>query len=276
MITTADPIRYTGRSYDPATGTIELGPGHDTAAPAAWQLYAKGAMLSGFISHGSGMGASCLLDLLGHSALASGCTVVWQADPQGGVASPALVDAVDAAARSMSETRALIEEACGLFEKRAAAQRRRGVRGFTPSPTEPGLLILMEEFEHLAADRQIRSSLEKIATNGMHRSEHVGIAFAAVVGPVRHATFGGSPHLRAMIGHNQVYLHQTGRAPLGLPDLLDRIPQVPGLGFHKVAHQAVNRSGGVDFFRARYLGDAADTRRWFAQLPAHRPVLPGV
>lgn len=267
---TTDSIPYTGPAYHPATGAIDMGPGQD-GGHAAWQLYAEDTMLSGFISHRAGMGASRLLDLIGHSALATGNTVVWHADLQRGLHSPALAAAADRAAGTPDQVRTMIFEVCGLAEDRAAAQRRRGERGFTPSPGDPGLLILVEEFGNVVADPAVRAALEQFTADRFHRFEHLGIAFAVTVQHPELRSFGHSEPIRRAVGHNQVYLHQASRLSELRVDVLDRIPAVPGYGCHRRATD--HGAGELTVFRARHLGEAEATRRWFAALPAGRPVL---
>jgi hypothetical protein len=266
MRTLTDTIPYQQPGYDHDAGTIALGPGVEPGRTAAWRLYRPGAMLSGVITRGLGMGASRLLDLIGHSAMCSGNTVVWYADLQAGVSSPGLARAADRSALSINAIRAMFAAAARIAEARAEQQRRNG-ENFTPRPDRPGVLILVEELWALACDQQIRADLERVVDK-YHSYEafaRSGVAFAATAHDLSLSSFGKSSAVRNIMTHNVVAFHQRAQSARDLvPSLLDRIPQIPGYGCHLYPD-----GNDTTVFRAAYLGDATEAdRRWFTTVPA--------
>ena len=179
-------VDWPGPNYDPAAGTIALGPFIDDDGLARWNLYVDNRMRGGAVFGATGSGKSRLLDSLGLSMAATDCTVVWFGDPQQGASSPMLSKHADYVARGVPAIREMLAMAMLVKELRELENAYHGLEGFVPSPQRPGLAILIDECHEAFADPEIQYMATILARAG----GKLGIAIVAASQTVTQDTFG--------------------------------------------------------------------------------------
>lgn len=270
-------VDYTGSTYNPATGTIGLGPFIDGDGWALWQMYAPNSMLSGFISAMSRMGKSRLIDLIAHSAMASGHTVVWYADPQGGASSPDLAEAADWTCRSIEAIRIMLRSVLNIIRYREAYNVVNKLEGFNPTPEMPGLLVIIDEAHMALADAEIQAMIAEICSI----CRKLGIALLLASQQADLSVFGGAgtagaERIRGNVSMNLIFLHtqtkNAGNLIGGVTVDPNSLPKIPGYAYQALAvdvtdPDAVGRNAA---FRAAYLKDAG---HWFREAEPHKATL---
>ena len=185
-----DEAKFEKLSYDPATGRFEfgLGPG---GVPMHWKLHTPGeGVHHGLIVGEEGMGKTSALRLVMVETMCSGRFVVWPADPSGrhdlSWAEDGLADWI---ARDPAETVKMLRAAADIIP----ARRKAGAYS-DPLPEKPGILIAIDECEHVFAGNKEATSLgELIVTEGAS----AGVALVATARGASLAYFGGSARLRS-------------------------------------------------------------------------------
>ncbi|MEV4212627.1 hypothetical protein [Micromonospora sp. NPDC049662] len=182
----AKKVPWPGPNYDPHTGTIALGPFIDGDGTGRWRLYTGHRMWGGFLLGSTGSGKSRMLDSIALSAVATGITCVWYADPQKGASSPMLAKHADYVARDIEQIRQMFALAMLVKELRQAENALDEVEGFVPSEDRPGLLIIVDECHRAFADAAIQEMATELAREG----NKLGIAILAASQSVTVDTFG--------------------------------------------------------------------------------------
>jgi len=188
-----DDARWPGPSYDAATGRIEIARGPENE-PQMWQLHTPGVGVEhGLILGGLQLGKTSLLRVLNLEAVCSGRFVIWPADPTGRHDLPKVWTKVaDCIPQTPAETVKMLTAA------NAAIQARLDNDGYAdPSPDRPGILITIDECQHVFAGNPEATALaERIVTDG----GPAGVGLVVTSRGADLAYFGGSRLLLAGLG----------------------------------------------------------------------------
>jgi NTP pyrophosphatase (non-canonical NTP hydrolase) len=163
-VLTAD-VSWPGRTYDPAAGTITLGPYVDGDGIAEWQVHTANRLHGGFLAGSTGSGKSRMLEALGLGYAEAGC-VVWFGDPQGGASSPFLAEHADDAGLSLDGIRAMLQQALRLKQYRQAENHLNRWEGWTPEQARPGLALVIDECHQATAVKDLQAMLTVLAREG--------------------------------------------------------------------------------------------------------------
>ncbi|PRX92011.1 hypothetical protein [Allonocardiopsis opalescens] len=152
--------------YDPETGDITVGPHSDGVGMHTWGLYRPNSLLGGYLFGAQKSGKSELLNLLALGMRMSGCTIYWYVDGQEGT-QPALQDTADWDASATAELRRIaLEAAVIVLRVRMRTNRAMRRKGFTPTPSRPGLVLILDE-SHMT----ILSDYRRIDPQAQHLDE---------------------------------------------------------------------------------------------------------
>lgn len=253
--TDTEPIYYVGPEYDAGTESVNLGRAVG-GGRAPWTLYTPGRIQSGIVAGPARSGVTNVLNVVALGALQSTYTTVQYIDFHRDVASPGLAAAAERTARTPVEARAMFHALA-----RQRDDRRDAARSFVPSPSAPGVLVVIERLDAVLRDPGTATVFERLLPS----LDTAGIGFAVSVPDLSLAGFAGSQRIRSHLAGNVVML---GRA-FGIDPVSGAVIEVadshgqdlPGAGYRKAA-------GGTDpeavpFFQAYYAGDASDTVEWF-------------
>ncbi|KWX05848.1 hypothetical protein TH66_00455 [Carbonactinospora thermoautotrophica] len=264
-VLTRSPIRetvwFTGPAYDPATGTIALGPFADGQGEARWRLYSENSMWGGVLIGGPGSGKSSLIENIAISAASTGYTVILYGDPQEGASSPALARHADWPALGVDQILDMLRALERASRWRAKENAAYGLRGFTPSVERPGVLAIIDECHRVFGIEEARELADWIAREG----RKVGIALLVASQYAGLPTFGGSESLRSSImAGNAVVLRTASKTTRGILAGLEfdpaELPAIPGYAYLIDA----TGKGRTAPFRARYV---ADPEGWLERTP---------
>ncbi|MGH8879504.1 MAG: hypothetical protein ACRD0P_19505, partial [Stackebrandtia sp.] len=241
-------------------GRLPLGLWGDGNGFASWKLYTVNSMWGGVIIGGIGSGKSVLMAAIAIAARLRGDTIVWFIDGQNGSSNPALFAESDWSAGT-ERAKEILRAAHSVVEWRSKQNMAKRWSGFTPSPTRPGILILIDECHIIFEDPECVKLAEDIARIG----RKVGVAEACASQYAGAKTFNGSIPLRtSMTQGNAAALYTSNKAeknffngveldPSKLPD------DMPGFGY------VVGAKGGKtapfrgrDFERLPEVDDIAD------------------
>lgn len=246
-------------SFEPYRGDISIGPFADGDGEALYHLYSGGGMWSGVLIGGTGIGKSRVIESITIGAMASGCTVVWFIDPQGGASSPALAKHADWFVEE-SGAHTMLDAALRIGSARAKENMYEGWTGFTPSLARPGLLIVIDECHKIftpafaAAWSGVAREFRKVGVALLGASQYPGLE-----------TFGGNEALRSSIMAGNVIAMRTvsksaGQIMAGLQIDPQTLPNIKGYGWL----QDTDPDGRSAPFRNRL---AVDPDAWMAAQP---------
>jgi len=265
-VVTRSPIAETVlfEGPDVEEGVVRLGPYADGDGSAPWRLWTpgdaahEGSWWGGLVIGGMGIGKSRKLELISISAMATGYTVVWFIDPQGGASSPALRNHADWYTDLDGSTGMLgaIER---IVDWRGKENAANGWIGFDPSSQRPGLIVMIDEAHEVFA-----RNTERWTTLG-RKARKVGVGLVAFSQYPGLSTFAGSEPLRAaiMAGNSAVMYadsRQNGQLMPGLQVDPLTLPKLPGYSY-TVASRGWGRTAP---FRDRYVKDPA---AWMGRYP---------
>lgn len=133
--------------FDPATGSVNLGPFADGEGIAQWSIYKRDGMFGGYLQGAPGSGKSRMIESIAMSAAASQShpTTIWYGDGQHGDSSPMLVEHADYAATSNEAIYNMLMAAIGVMKINGVENRLAKRVGFHPTPERPGLLVILDE-----------------------------------------------------------------------------------------------------------------------------------
>jgi hypothetical protein len=237
---------------------IDIGPYGDGDGTAPWRMWAPGeqpmtgSWLSGFIVGGTGIGKSRLMELLAAGYMASGYSIVWFADPQGGASSPALKEYADWYVDAEGTTRMLhvLEQ---IAEAREMENSVEGWTRFDPSPERPGIVVFLDECQVTFG------KYGKRWANLARKTQKVGISFVGLTQYASLESLGGQEPLRASLLANAIVMKANSKENKNLITGLtvdpETLPKIPGFGY--VIGTDGTRTAP---FRAEYLADPA---HWF-------------
>lgn len=266
-----DTVPYTGSTFDRATEQIRLGPHTDGDGTANWRVFEPNTFHGGFVVGQKGSGKSRIVDIICHSLVADGRTVIWYGDPEDGASSSALSANADWCARGMAAIRTMLASAQGVMRFRKAENAVEGWDGFTPSPHRPALMIVVDEFSTACKDKQIREALLDLARRG----RKVGIQVLGADQQLDLNTFGDEALRNNIVSSNLIMLKtstsNTKDLVGGVAKGIDptQLPDIPGYGYRSAPTGGDGRAIGRSApFRAFHLGDdAGASLRWFDQIP---------
>lgn len=223
-------------------GLLELGPFADGMGEALYRLYTDGSMWSGLIIGGTGIGKSRVVENIVISALSGGDTELWYLDPQRGGSSPALRRHADYFA-TMDNVDDMLDAAIAILDARGEENAVEGWTGFTPSPTRPGILIVVEECHNPFGDPARAAKWARIAREG----RKVGVAILCISQSSGLDTFGGLDVLRGSVMEgNALILHVTSNtAGQLMPGLLvdpKTLPKIPGYAYIQGSEETGGRT----------------------------------
>lgn len=164
------PPIWPGPSYDPASGTIAVGPYVDGQGVAAWLLYRDHGLFGGFLAGVTGSGKSRMIDSIAMSAAAAGI-VIWYADPRGG-SSPLLARYADNVAVGLDAIASMLEQAMAVKQLREAQNTVHRWEGWWPAQhtgsgqPRPGLLVFIDECHDVFGHQRLQKMAEKVAREG--------------------------------------------------------------------------------------------------------------
>ena len=143
----ADAIPWPGPSVSSITEPIEIGPFED-ASPCRVLLLRRNGLVGGVTGSGKSGGLNVLLGNL------SVCrdVVIWGIDLKRGIELGPWADCIDRLAVTSDQACALLADAVAILEARAAELATQGRRTWEPSPEQPALVIIIDEFAELADD----------------------------------------------------------------------------------------------------------------------------
>jgi hypothetical protein len=204
------PLRYYhGPSYDAATGAFSLGQdasGNDRY----WSLHApEGPLRNGLLAGPPECGKTNSLNVVAIEASSSGRIVVMLADPQDrnghaeGIGAPLPSEQF---ANDFAGTVRLLYWFSSMIE------HRQGAGGFTtPTPKEPGVLLLLEDAHTIFCDPALAELGERIATAG----PPVCVAMVVTTETITREAFGGRERLIiALAEHNAQLFSEQALAQL--------------------------------------------------------------
>jgi hypothetical protein len=162
-----------------------------------------------------------MVDNLAISTVDSGTTVLLYGDPQHGSSSKNLAKYATWSARGIDEIATMLRALWRACDLRSKENALLGLEGFTPTPQRPGVLVVIDEFHRVSADKELAVLLEYIAREG----RKLGIAVIALSQYAGIVTFGGNEALRsAIMAGNAAALYVASKTSGGLMAGLDFDP----------------------------------------------------
>lgn len=142
-------------SWDAERGSVKLGPFVDGEGIARWSVYRQDGIFGGFLQGAPGSGKSRMVEAIAMATASSTShpTIVWFGCGQHGDSSPLLVDLADYVATSAESVLDMLRAALKVMHVNGVQNRRDGLRGFTPAPERPGLLIIVDEFHNFLDEK---------------------------------------------------------------------------------------------------------------------------
>lgn len=211
-------------------GLLELGPYADGSGEALYRLYTPGSIWSCLLIGGTGIGKSRVVENIVISALSGGDTEYWYVDPNRGGSSPALAEHADWFATG-EEAGLVLDAAIAILEARADENAVESLTGFTPSPSRPGLLIIVEECHNIFT-QETAKRWARIAREG----RKLGLALICVSQKSTLDTFGGDDAIRSSVMEGNALVlrstsNQTGQMMPGLQVDPKTLPKIRGYAY---------------------------------------------
>lgn len=257
---------YTGPELDHPGGEVRIrvGPYADGDGHATWRLWTPGdephagSWWGGLIIGGMGAGKSRLVEEIAIGAAATGHTVTWFIDPQGGASSPALARHADWYVDGDNAAH-MLTAAENLVGWRAKENASNGWIGFDPAPDRPGVVIFIDEAHEVFA-----ANTERWTTLG-RKCRKVGVSLVALSQYPGLTTFGKSEPLRAAVmAGNGIIMRAESRMNNQLMPGVEvdplTLPNLPGYGYTLARGQGARLAP----FRAFYVTNPQD---WLAAHP---------
>jgi DNA segregation ATPase FtsK/SpoIIIE, S-DNA-T family len=145
----ANPIPWPGPTVTSITQEIELGPFED-GRPAKVLLLRRNALVGGIIDSGK---SGILNVILGNLATCRDA-VIWGIDLKGGMELQPWESCLDKLATTPQEANDLFKDAIRELNQRAKGKARQGKRLWDPTPDEPALIIVVDEYAELPDEAQ--------------------------------------------------------------------------------------------------------------------------
>lgn len=161
----SDAVTWPGPTYDPAAGTIRLGPYVDGEGTGEWLVHADNGAWGGFLAGSIGSGKSRMLDSIALGLAVAG-VAVWYGDPQGGASSPFLMQHADYRARTVAGIRDMLRMAQKVKRLRQAENALNAWEGWTPEQGRPGLGVIIDECHAALDDPECQRLAATLAREG--------------------------------------------------------------------------------------------------------------
>ena len=253
--------------WDTKAGDITLGPYADGVGVKTWKVYRPSSLYGGYIFGDTGSGKSELLNLIALGLLASGNTAYWYLDGQEGASSPLVGAHADwDCSESLFKARQALEAACAVMKMRQMFNRAHQLKGFTPSPDRPGLVLIIDE-SHLVLTDHVRDKKDPgfgsmtnadLAELIGRTGRKVGVAIIAASQDTTLKAFGNSGPLRSsLLRGNGIVMFSTNRISAGiLPNFSANPADLPDNGGYAYSLETTDASGAKHSrqatFRAAY------------------------
>jgi DNA segregation ATPase FtsK/SpoIIIE, S-DNA-T family len=140
----AHPIPWPGPMVTSITGEMELGLFQD-GRPAKVLLLRRNVLVGGIIDSGK----SGVLNVITGNLAACRDAVIWGIDLRGGMELQPWASCLERIATTPQEAIALFKDAIGELNNRASRMARQGKRLWEPTPDDPALVIVIDEYAEL-------------------------------------------------------------------------------------------------------------------------------
>ncbi|MEU7822932.1 hypothetical protein [Catellatospora sp. NPDC049133] len=235
------------RSFDSASGAVNLGPFIDGEGMAQFTVYRNQGMFGGYIQGGPGSGKSRTIESICMALAASRThpTVIWYGDGQHGDSSPLLVEHADYSAVTFDAIYNML--ACALLVMRinGAINRQNKQSGFTPTQERAGLFVVLDECHKVfdANQNPHAAACQNMALTIAREGRKVGVALLMASQSPTLDAFGGAltsqnngaDTLRASLlsGNGLLLASKTGNAKQVFKVDIDptSFPDLPGYGY---------------------------------------------
>lgn len=256
------PVMYPGPRFNPETGLVGIGEYDDDRTEASLSIIATNGSFGALFCGDQGSGKSACMEQVALSLIASGYFVGLYVDPQGGMSSPALVEACKWSATSVAEAATLIRQLPRWRRLRQAVFSRQKRNGYTLSKEHPVVLVILDEFHEIACG--LSKDDQQTLVNMSKTLRKVGGALFVGTQNVGVQAFGGNNDLRTqLMSRNVVYFYTSSKQQGNLSGRNEFDPTTlpegtPGYGYLKairVDGKLITRAAP---FRAYYLGGKND------------------
>jgi S-DNA-T family DNA segregation ATPase FtsK/SpoIIIE len=140
----AQPIPWPGTDIASITKPIQLGLAEDGQSVAVLILR-RNVLIGGT----TGAGKSGILNIILATLAACGDVVIWGVDLKGGMELQPWAECLDRLATTPEEADELFRDAVTCLNRRAAAKASQGQRVWEPTPDDPALVIVVDEYAEL-------------------------------------------------------------------------------------------------------------------------------
>ncbi|HYU86334.1 MAG TPA: type IV secretory system conjugative DNA transfer family protein, partial [Kribbellaceae bacterium] len=260
-----DGPKYVRVGYD---SWIEPGGYADGEGRVRVSLYAANSARHMVVFGGQGSGKTALLNQMAVSARASGHTVIWYLDGQGGASSPQLMKYADWAPTGPTAANDMLAALKRVFAVRGLIMKVNRLAGLSPSAGLPGLVVIIDEC-HLVFDTD-RPAEVKEWTDLAAIARKLCVAFWAATQHPELASFGGKDKLRALLmQYTTLVLRTTSGVANNILRLQvdpSKLPTLPGYGYVVAGDKAEGVRSAP--FRADFLDDSdGQADAWFEACP---------
>jgi hypothetical protein len=273
-VVTKSPIRNTvpfdGPKYFRVSNDSWIEPGGyaDGEGRVRVSLYAANSARHMVVFGGQGSGKTALLNQMAVSARASGHTVIWYVDGQGGASSPQLMRYADWAPTGPTAAKDMLTALKRVFAVRGLIMKVNRLAGLSPSAGLPGLVVIIDEC-HLVFDADQPGQVKQW-TDLAAIARKLCVAFWAATQHPELASFGGKDKLRALLmQYTTLVLRTTSGVANNILRLQvdpSKLPTLPGYGYVVAGDKAEGVRSAP--FRADFLDDAAgQADAWFEACP---------
>ena len=143
----AAPVAWPGPSITSVTKLVEIGLSED-GRPVRVLVLRRNVLIGGI----AGAGKSGILNVIIATLAACPDVVLWGVDLKGGMELQPWAACFDRLATTPDEATALFRDAVGWLNRRARDNAAKGIRLHEPTPDDPALIIITDEYAELPAE----------------------------------------------------------------------------------------------------------------------------
>jgi S-DNA-T family DNA segregation ATPase FtsK/SpoIIIE len=143
----AEPIPWPGKWITSVTQQIDIGISED-GRPVRILVLRRHVLIGGIM----GSGKSGILNLIIANLAACRDVILWGIDMKGGMELQPWAACFDRLAFTPDQATALFRDAVGRLDERAARMAAEGKREWEPTPDDPALIIIVDEYAELPED----------------------------------------------------------------------------------------------------------------------------
>jgi S-DNA-T family DNA segregation ATPase FtsK/SpoIIIE len=155
----AEPVDWPGSPVTSITQLLPLGLFED-GRPAGVVLLRRNVLIGGMV----GSGKSGILNVILACLITCVDVRVWGIDLKGGMELQPWQPCLDRLATTPEQARALLADAVGELDRRAALLANTGIRVWEPVPASPALIIIIDQYAELPPEAH--ESADSIARRG--------------------------------------------------------------------------------------------------------------